>query len=199
MVEVAIKAEEFCLLWIPHWSTCMTKAEWASWTQVMVSAVAIFAAWKAVQAAHQLAIQSRRDERRTTPLLDNFRLVDKLYAQLHNLVLTCEEIAGTLQTDQKADQQALLRFETLARPVLKADYGAHPVDELVEPLAVFQHEIGRFAATIDRLDMLHRRRATSGYEEAVQEAQLAAAAARAQLPKFDGWLGRQVSILKDLL
>lgn len=36
--------EEYCLLQISHWSTCMAKAEWAAWVQAIFSVVAIFAA-----------------------------------------------------------------------------------------------------------------------------------------------------------
>lgn len=35
------KQPEFCLLWIDHWSTCMTKGEWSGWLQAFFSIVAI--------------------------------------------------------------------------------------------------------------------------------------------------------------
>lgn len=36
-------APEYCLLWINHWSACMTKAEWSGWVQAIFSVVAIVA------------------------------------------------------------------------------------------------------------------------------------------------------------
>ena len=32
---------EFCFLWIDHWSTCMTKAEWSGWMQAGGSVIGI--------------------------------------------------------------------------------------------------------------------------------------------------------------
>lgn len=34
---------EFCLLWIDHWTTCMTKSEWSGWAQALgaIAALAI--------------------------------------------------------------------------------------------------------------------------------------------------------------
>jgi hypothetical protein len=38
-------AVEYCLLWVPHWSMCMTKSEWATWVQGVgtVAAIAVSA------------------------------------------------------------------------------------------------------------------------------------------------------------
>ena len=33
--------EEYCFLWITHWSTCMTKAEWSGWVQAVGAIVAL--------------------------------------------------------------------------------------------------------------------------------------------------------------
>ncbi len=38
-------ADEYCLLGVQHWSTCMTKAEWSGWMQAIFSVVAILAAF----------------------------------------------------------------------------------------------------------------------------------------------------------
>lgn len=43
-VEAAKPAQEYCFLWIDHWSTCMTKAEWSGWMQAVFSVAAILAA-----------------------------------------------------------------------------------------------------------------------------------------------------------
>ncbi|KGG86711.1 hypothetical protein [Comamonas thiooxydans] len=34
-------APEYCLFWIDHWSTCMTKSEWSGWMQAIGSIAAI--------------------------------------------------------------------------------------------------------------------------------------------------------------
>ncbi len=34
-VEAAKPAQEYCFLWISHWSTCMTKSEWSGWMQAI--------------------------------------------------------------------------------------------------------------------------------------------------------------------
>lgn len=35
------RTPEFCFLWITHWSTCMTKAEWSGWVQAIGTILAI--------------------------------------------------------------------------------------------------------------------------------------------------------------
>jgi hypothetical protein len=43
-VEAAKPAQEYCFLWIDHWSMCMTKAEWSGWMQAIGSVVALLIA-----------------------------------------------------------------------------------------------------------------------------------------------------------
>lgn len=43
-VKVAEPAQEYCFLWIDHWSMCMTKAEWSGWMQAVGSIVALIVA-----------------------------------------------------------------------------------------------------------------------------------------------------------
>lgn len=43
-VEAAKPAQEYCFLWIDHWSMCMTKAEWSGWMQAVGSIVALIVA-----------------------------------------------------------------------------------------------------------------------------------------------------------
>jgi len=35
---------EYCLLWINHWATCMSKSEWSGWAQVVGATLAVLAA-----------------------------------------------------------------------------------------------------------------------------------------------------------
>lgn len=39
------KAPEYCLLWINHWSMCMTKGEWSGWMQAFGAVAAVCAAF----------------------------------------------------------------------------------------------------------------------------------------------------------
>ena len=43
-VAAAKPGQEYCFLWIDHWSTCMTKSEWSGWMQAIFSVLAIVAA-----------------------------------------------------------------------------------------------------------------------------------------------------------
>ena len=36
--------QEYCFLWIDHWSTCMSKAEWSGWMQAIGAVLALFIA-----------------------------------------------------------------------------------------------------------------------------------------------------------
>lgn len=40
-VEAARPAQEYCFLWFPHWSTCMTKSEWTGALQAFFSVLSI--------------------------------------------------------------------------------------------------------------------------------------------------------------
>ena len=42
LINVAIKSDEYCFLWIDWWATCLTKSEWAAWIQAIFSILAIF-------------------------------------------------------------------------------------------------------------------------------------------------------------
>lgn len=50
-------APEYCLLWIDWWVTCMTKSEWASWSQAIGAIVGL---WIALS----IAWKSRKDVKR---------------------------------------------------------------------------------------------------------------------------------------
>lgn len=57
-VEAAKPAQEYCFLWIDHWSMCMTKAEWSGWMQAGGSALALAIAialpnWQAHREVHR--------------------------------------------------------------------------------------------------------------------------------------------------
>ncbi|KAB2896574.1 MAG: hypothetical protein F9K35_13680 [Burkholderiaceae bacterium] len=64
VVEAARPAQEYCLLWIDWWPTCMTKAEWAGWAQTagVVAALMIpwLISWKAKWRAKPVALDVYR-------------------------------------------------------------------------------------------------------------------------------------------
>ncbi len=115
---------EFCLLWIEHWSTCMTKSEWAGWMQaigtVAAIAVAIAIPWKQVQRARSqarlghlemIATDVRLAGRQARVYLDNikrFRL-PAYRLQLHGAHTALPSLLadGTLNGD---DATALSQF-----------------------------------------------------------------------------------------
>lgn len=58
LIDVAIKSDEYCFLWIDWWATCLTKSEWASWAQVIGVFVAIISS--CVVMLWQLNIQEKQ-------------------------------------------------------------------------------------------------------------------------------------------
>lgn len=74
---------QYCLLAIDHWSTCMTKAEWASWTQALGSIAAILAAgasvWYQVHKSYRLAKADADWRERRTELNHKLRLMAEMF------------------------------------------------------------------------------------------------------------------------
>jgi hypothetical protein len=63
------KLPEFCLSWVdPHWSTCMTKSEWASWVEAVGSIIGIVVAILVVR--HQLSKTRQAEHQRTADKLE---------------------------------------------------------------------------------------------------------------------------------
>lgn len=55
-------ADEFCLLGIQHWSTCMTKSEWSGWMQAVFSVVAILASSYVAWRLFRAEVREKRNE-----------------------------------------------------------------------------------------------------------------------------------------
>lgn len=60
-VEAAKLPQEYCLLYIDSWATCMTKAEWSGWMQAIGAVFAILCAIGV--AAWQVTAEARRNRR----------------------------------------------------------------------------------------------------------------------------------------
>lgn len=60
--------QEYCLLWIDSWATCMTKAEWSGWMQAVGSVVAIWAGFRV--ARRSFFRQIAREELKSEELAD---------------------------------------------------------------------------------------------------------------------------------
>lgn len=71
--------QEYCLMWIDHWSMCMTKSEWASWIQA-------FGAISAILGAAWIAARQERNARRQSKQL----AVRKTRSALAGLVAAAE-------------------------------------------------------------------------------------------------------------
>jgi hypothetical protein len=63
----------YCLLWIDHWSTCLTPAEWASWVQALGSVGAIAAGFVLLT----LQLRSNAQAAKLAELKARFELCEK--------------------------------------------------------------------------------------------------------------------------
>lgn len=178
---------EYCFLWIPHWSTCMTKIEWATWMQVGVGVLAVYAAVRAVRAAHELAT-SARDQEKTKELMAD---VEKEYRRFRTLHERFEQASKDLAEKQSINAVPVDRLKELARPVLATDYAVFKVDRLIDPLIDFQEALRAAVGALERMESFRRKGVQSelpidGYVSAVKKME-------ALLPVFDGWLARRVA------
>jgi hypothetical protein len=102
-VEAAKPAQEYCLLWIPHWSACMTKAEWSGWMQAIGSVLAIYVAVRIANRQHE----KQGIEKNISDAKRNMQ-----YAKICNeLCLAAESIA----------RFGLSEWELAAKPTVQAD------------------------------------------------------------------------------
>lgn len=97
--------DQFCLFWIDHWVTCLTKEQWAAWVQaiggVLGLAVAIAVPWGIKR--HELRVQDAADLARAhivaAPLL-------MMHSQIVGYLEHLEEaIAGFLDRGDEVDFQ----------------------------------------------------------------------------------------------
>lgn len=166
MVEVASKTEEFCLLWIPHWSTCMTKAEWASWAQVFVSLVAIYAALRAVYAAHKLSmkamdIEHRRSQatKQAESLQATQRLVDAEGQRVAKIRDALKPIDRELSDGRTLDYERYETLKMICRAFLATDYSSFEVVDLIESLIQSQRAMREALQGLGRIAEAERRAA----------------------------------------
>lgn len=69
-------APEYCLLWIDHWSTCMTRAEWSGWMQAIGAALALgIAIWLPWNSARKSYAATRRGHLKT--IATDVRIADR--------------------------------------------------------------------------------------------------------------------------
>lgn len=81
--------QEYCLLWIDHWSTCMTKGEWSGWMQAVFSVVAILAAIGIAQYQRYSQIKEKRIEAHESALVAGMSVLSKLRGLLTTLNGAC--------------------------------------------------------------------------------------------------------------
>lgn len=106
-------AQEYCFLWLDHWSTCMTKSEWSGWMQAIFSVMAIIFA--SMAPFWQEARSERKSLKITSLRLKESRIAFlNAYDRLVNLrdnVKKCERVEklkGHLETYNKNIQNLLL-------------------------------------------------------------------------------------------
>ena len=74
--------ENFCFLFIQHWSTCLQKNEWAAWAQAALSALAILASVLIVNRQHRKQLDSIRYEHDLQSQRETERLTEARLAWL---------------------------------------------------------------------------------------------------------------------
>lgn len=126
---------QFCLLAIDHWSTCMTKAEWATWAQVFGATAAIAAGalginWQ-VRNQHRLQLQ-REVEKELSAILEVQEFLsqaDHYLGSLAGAALTQETYIAYLKAaDRSADFKACAdvfeetRLRDIPGPMLKLSF-----------------------------------------------------------------------------
>lgn len=87
--------EEFCFLGITHWLTCLSKAEWAAWTQAVFSVLAIAAATGIAARQNRHAVQLQAALRRE----DGLRQLDITIALADRAVFLLETTSDSDATD----------------------------------------------------------------------------------------------------
>lgn len=87
--------EEYCLLELTHWSTCMAKAEWAAWAQAFFSVAAIVAATWIASRQHRNAVRLQAELRRA----EGVRQLDIAIALADRAVWLLEEAPGPETSD----------------------------------------------------------------------------------------------------
>ncbi len=115
--HMADRLPEYCLLWIDHWSTCLTKGEWASWAQAVFSVLAIGASVGIVLWQHH---RDRREQARRVAEAD-LRVVDDVSQCLTHL-LKWVASAEALQRDLATRPGAVLlaSVQGVAAPLSQA-------------------------------------------------------------------------------
>jgi hypothetical protein len=116
------KVPEFCLAWIDHWSTCMTKVEWGSWAQVLITAAAVsIAYWAVVKPLRHMRVEGRRQEMKArldhiealSALTGRALAVGNALSHLHerhpNFLLSYRQFAYTRDKDELANLVSLMR------------------------------------------------------------------------------------------
>jgi len=88
--EAAKPAQEYCFLWINHWSTCMTKGEWSGWMQAVGSVIAL-------AVALSIPYLQKRIERR-----DNFAMAANCLRLHVSLYTAIQGVASTGKTNKEA-------------------------------------------------------------------------------------------------
>lgn len=145
--------EEYCFLWVNHWSTCMTRAEWAAWAQAIVGLVAIRAALSAVRAAHELAMGAKRtDQAEATS-----KRIRVEHQRFTIALLKAHVVVGSLIDARKIRGDALDQFLAIARSLLATDYSSFDPQEVIPFLVEGQRHTRTLFQALGRCEEMERR------------------------------------------
>ncbi|WP_457332982.1 hypothetical protein [Rhizobacter sp. P5_C2] len=116
-------APEYCLLWIQHWSTCMTKAEWSGWFQTIGAVVAIVASIGIVR------WQQRHEERRTlqTKFGEDAKAIGEMSGALAHFIAAAGNCLDTVAAGRDFSQDAFEKM-TYAYKVVEEIQGTQAPD-----------------------------------------------------------------------
>lgn len=126
--------DQYCLLWIDWWATCLSKDEWASWVQAIGTLAAVFAA---VGLAWWEFRERRLDSARTSAALLSARihLVEKVIVSLEEY-LGCYKVPDHFDFDRTLI--CLQRLQGSVHKVNNIDLAEMPTRASVQHLKAFQ-------------------------------------------------------------
>lgn len=126
--------DQYCLLWINWWATCLSKDEWASWVQAIGTLAAVFAA---VGLAWWEVRQRRLDSARTSAAYLSARVhkVDNVVTALEAYL---ENYTGPGYAELEEITRCHQRFQSSVHQVNNIDLVEMPTRSSVRHLRDFQ-------------------------------------------------------------
>lgn len=114
LIDVAIKSDEYCFLWIDWWVTCLTKSEWAAWASFFAVAITL---WFTYRSSKKNDIRiNKKSQIAMRVLISQLRLVLEILEKLSRNNFPDERISllnRLEQCYQKIDKYSDLAAESI--------------------------------------------------------------------------------------